>query len=144
MLEREDEVKQFCAAQQATRLHILTMITPLSPRLQRFVLIERAAEAVLRVCTDCRLSADLEQGDDAPVAEETLADFLRRVDGAAAAWDEDAVPDDVLDGLTIILERATTNDYAITHVVAPRANSPHRRLIDAWRTAFPVVGQAFS
>ncbi|MBN2305847.1 MAG: hypothetical protein JXQ72_15295 [Anaerolineae bacterium] len=136
---RATEVQRFRAAQRAARLHLLTVITPFRASLDRFMVIEGEAGATLRRCTGCRLSAPLDQGESQPVAPETLDVFLHGIESARAAWDQDALPDDTLDGVTIIAERATGDGYAITHMLAPRSNSPHARLLRAWAEAFPAV-----
>lgn len=138
----EIEVQRFRAAQRATRLHLLTVITPFAPTLNRFMLIEGEAGATLRRCIGCRLSAPLDQGDSEPVPADKVAAFLHGVENAESAWSEDAVPDGVLDGVTLIAERATAQGYDITHMVAPRGTSPHARLLRAWIESFPDVQRA--
>lgn len=139
---RPTEVRQYRAAQRATRLHMLTIITPFSATLDRFILAESEAGATLRRCTGCRLSAPLDRGESDSVPAETLAAFLHALEAAESAWGEDAVPDGALDGITIIAERATADDYAITHMLSPRSNTPHARLLRAWIEAFPAVARA--
>jgi predicted short-subunit dehydrogenase-like oxidoreductase (DUF2520 family) len=136
------EVQHFRAAQRATRLHILTIITPFSATLDRFVLVEAEAGATLRRCTGCRLSTPIDRGDPEPVVPETLAAFLRSLEAAESAWADDSVPDGAHDGVTLIAERVTAHQYDITHMVSPRSNTPHARLLRAWIDSFPVVARS--
>jgi hypothetical protein len=139
---RAGEVERFRTMQGADRVHILTIITPFRAALDRFVLVESADGAHLIDGSQLHLSAPLDRGEAAPVAPGVLADFVRQANQAETAWDADAVDQDVHDGLTVIVERASAAGYAIIHIVNPRSNSPHMRLLNAWRSAFPLVDRA--
>lgn len=140
--EREIALQQFRQAQRADRLHLLTVVTPFRASQDRFVVIEQGGEGALLACVGCKLSAPLDQGQRQPLPRETLASFLRALDAGEAAWGEDAVPEGSYDGTTIIIERVAAGAYASTHMVAPRSNSPHARLMRAWVAAFAAVEQA--
>ncbi len=140
--DRAAEIDRLRQREDATRLHLLTIVTPFRGTLDRFMLLEHGDAATLITCRDCRLTSPLDRGARQPVDVATLADFLRQLDHAEAAWDEDAVPEGSHDGITLIAERATKRDYAITHMLAPRSNTPHMRLLRAWLSAFPAINKA--
>ncbi len=137
---RPREVEQFRATHRANRVYVLTAITPFRPAMDRFVLLEREYGAsLLLVCGGCPFRAPLDRGEPQPVMDEMLAEFRRRIDGAEKAWASDAVPDGAYDGMTLVAERATAQGYDIVHMVAPRGNTPHARLLYAWTQVFPSV-----
>lgn len=140
--QRPRDVEQFRADHRAARVFVLTAITPFRAAMDRFVLLEREAGAsLLLVCAGCPFRAPLDRGEPHPVTDEMLAEFRRRMDGAEKAWASDAVPDGAYDGVTLVAERATARGYDIVHMVAPRGNSPHARLLYAWTQVFPAVRQ---
>ncbi|HML24340.1 MAG TPA: hypothetical protein PKD09_21975 [Aggregatilinea sp.] len=141
--QRPREVEQFRTEHRAERVFVLTAITPFRPAMDRFVLLEREAGAsLLLVCVGCPFRAPLDRGEPYPVTDEMLAEFQRRMAGAEKAWEADAVPDGAYDGMTLVAERATVQSYDIVHMVAPRSNSPHARLMYAWTQVFPAVRKA--
>lgn len=140
--DRETEVLRFRAAQDARAVYILTLITPLRAALDRFVVVATDSGAQMAACINCRLNAPLHLDGSAPLDAATWDAFQRGLASAAGAWDADAVASDVLDGLTIIAERADASGYAITHILAPRGNTPHARLVRLWRDTFPAVARA--
>ncbi len=141
--QRPREVEQFRAAHGADRIYVLTAITPFRRAMDRFVLLERDEGAsLLLICVECPFRAPLDRGEPQPVTDEMLAEFRRRIDGAEKAWASDAVPDGAYDGMTLVAERASARGYDIVHIVAPRGNSPHARLIYAWTQVFPSVRKA--
>ena len=83
--DHAQQVERFRAAQRATRLHLLTALSPLAASLDRFIVVEAEAGATLRRCTGGRLTASLDRGDARPLTPETLAAFLEAIQAAGAA-----------------------------------------------------------
>lgn len=136
---RATEVQLYRAETGALRVHILTLIAPQKPTLDRFVLVERERDATLIVCDGCPLDAPLGRGAPQPVPAQTLAMFLYELRSVSAVWSNDYVPEGAHDGVTIIVERAEQDLYRRTRMVDPPENSAHARLVNAWKNAFPAV-----
>ena len=136
---RSGNVQRFREEQGATRVHILTAVAPFTVSQDRFVLIETAEGARLVACTRCTPRTALSHGQTRDIPPDTLARFLGAVSAAEAAWSRDAVPENVHDGVTIIVEWADTDTYCRTRMVAPPEGSPHARLLAAWTDAFEEV-----
>jgi hypothetical protein len=136
---RGSNVQRFREGQGAARVHILTAVAPFTVSQDRFVLIEIAEGARLVACTRCTPRTALSHGQMRVIPPDTLARFLDAVDAAEAAWSGDAVPENIHDGVTIIVEWADVDAYRRTRMVAPPENSPHGRLLAAWSDAFEEV-----
>jgi len=135
-------VQRFREEQGAIRVHILTAVAPFTVSQDRFVLIETGEGARLVICTRCTPRTALGHGQTRDIPPDVLARFLDAVDAAEAAWSGDAVPENVYDGVTIIVERAEANAYRRTRMVAPPEGSPHARLLAAWTDAFEEARRA--
>ena len=136
---RAAEVQLYRVQTGASRVHILTLIAPQKPTLDRFVLVERERDATLIVCDGGPLDAPLGRGAPQPVPAQTLAMFLYELRSVSAVWSSDYVPQGAHDGVTIIVERAEQDLYRRTRMVDPPENSAHARLVNAWKNAFPAV-----
>jgi hypothetical protein len=139
---RASNVQRFREEQGAARVHILTAVAPFTVSQDRFVLIETAEGARLVTCTHCTPRTALSHGQMRDIPPDTLARFLGAVDAAEAAWSGDAVPENIHDGVTIIVERAEADAYYRTRMVAPPEGSSHGRLLAAWTDAFEEVRRA--
>jgi hypothetical protein len=133
---RASNVQRFREDQGAARVHILTAVAPFTVSQDRFVLIEVAEGARLVACTRCTPRTALIHGQTRAIPPDTLARFLDAVNAAEAAWSGDAVPENIHDGVTIIVEWADADAYRRTRMVAPPEGSPHGRLLAAWTDAF--------
>jgi hypothetical protein len=139
---RSTNVLHFREEQGAARVHILTAVAPFTVSQDRFVLIETGTGARLVACTGCTPRTALSHGQSRDLPAETLAAFLSRIEAAAAAWDADAIPSDIHDGVTITVERADAAGYCRVRMVAPPEGSPHARLLSAWTATFEEVRRA--
>ncbi|MBI5958031.1 MAG: hypothetical protein HY866_04810 [Chloroflexi bacterium] len=135
-------VQRFREEQKAERLWVLSAIAPFTVSQDRFVLIETEQGARLEICAACTPRTPLGQGQKRLIAPETLAAFLRAVEAADAAWDADAIPAAIHDGVTITVECASAGSYRRVRMVAPPAGTPHAALLDAWRASFEEVRKA--
>ncbi len=134
---RSLNVQRFCAEQGADCVYILTAIQPFTVSQNRCLLVVSDHDAQLVCCNSCTPRTSLAQGSMRDVEPETLDRFLRDLEGAAGAWEADAVPPNVYDGLTITVERATADSYERVRVVDAVPGGPHARLLAAWADAFP-------
>jgi hypothetical protein len=141
---RAEHVQRFCQERGATRVHILTVHAPFTVRQDRFVVLERGAGGQFISGKGCTPRTPLGTGEERPLYAETLAAFLRAVEAASEAWDGDAVPPNMHDGVTLTCEQADADDYRRVRIVDPAPGSAHARLIAAWTAAFPDVRRALS
>ncbi len=132
-------VQRFCVEQGADCVYILTAIQPFTVSQNRCLLVVTGREAQLVCCHSCTPRTSLAQGSMRDVEPEALDRFLREVEGAAAAWEADAIPPNIHDGLTVTVERATADRYERVRMVEPPSGGPHARLLAAWADAFPEV-----
>lgn len=132
-------VQRFCAEQGADCVYILTAIQPFTVSQNRCLLIVTGREAQLVCCNSCTPRTSLAQGSMRDVEPEALDRFLRAIEGAAGAWEADAIPSNVHDGLTITVERVTAAGYERVRMVEPAPGGPHARLLAAWADVFPEV-----
>lgn len=136
---RAANVRQFCEQQGAQQVLILTAVTPFGVSQNRAVVIVWDGRAELVTCSGCTPRTALHHGTRRAIAPETLSAFLAQIDAAGAAWQGDALPPHVHDGVTLTVERAQGGDYQRVRMVAPDAGSPHAQMIAAWASAFPEV-----
>jgi hypothetical protein len=141
---RAINVQRFRESQGATRVHILTTIQPFTVSQDRSVVLERPGGAWLIHGSRCTPHTPLGHGRTRRIDDETLTAFLQRLDAADAAWDSDAIPAGIHDGVTITIERAEDGDYRRTRMVEPPEGSAHERLLAAWMTTFPEVAHALT
>lgn len=137
--DREAEVRQFAKAQGATRIHILTAVTPFRAAQDRFVLLERAGQVMLVACQGCPFRAPLSRGEPQPLAPARLDEFLAALAPLAVDGLEDYFPEGAQNGTTLVFERLDERGYVQVAMLAPPKNSPHARLVSAWSRAFPAV-----
>ncbi|MCZ2097641.1 MAG: hypothetical protein LC121_15515 [Anaerolineae bacterium] len=137
--DREREGRQFAREQDATRLHILTAVTPFRAAQDRFVLLERAGQAMLVACRGCPFRAPLSRGEPQPLAPARLEEFLAALAPLAVDKLEDYFPEGAHDGTTIVFERLDERGYVQVALLNPPKNSPHARLVSAWSRTFPAV-----
>ncbi|MCZ7540042.1 MAG: hypothetical protein M5U29_09040 [Anaerolineae bacterium] len=135
-------VQRFCAEQGADCVYLLTAIQPFTVSQNRCMVVVAGRSARLLCCHSCTPRTSLAQGSMRDVEPETLNRFLRDLEGAALAWEADAVPPNIHDGLTITVERATAGGYERVRMVEPPSGGPHARLLAAWVNAFPEVRRA--
>ena len=121
-------------------MFILTTVTPFSVSQDRFVVIESTYDARLVICRGSTPRTAFNHGQTQHVAPETLNVFLERLAAAEAAWNGDAIPVGVSDGVTITVEQAAAGDYRRVRMVEPPEGSPHERLLAAWMVTFPGCG----
>jgi hypothetical protein len=141
---RSEKVQKFREDQGATRIHILTAVTPFSVSQDRFVLIESYNGARLVICRGSTPRTAFDHGEKYPLSLDTLQVFLERLAGAEAAWDSDAIPVGVSDGVTLTVEQATAHHYRRVRMIEPLEGSPHERLLAAWLVTFPEVAHALT
>lgn len=134
---RAEKVRRFCAEQQASRLHILTVVTPFSVSQDRLIVVEHGKTAQVIVCNGCTPRTAFEHGDLRDIDPDVLSGFLTDVDDAEMAWVGDSVPPNIHDGITVTIERTDGDTYERVRIVDPEVASPHARLIGAWTEAFP-------
>jgi len=136
---REARVQAFRAAQNAHTVLILTAVSPFSVSQERFIVVQRDDGAHLLTCSGCTPRTALAQGQTRPVAPDVWVGFQADLAQAETAWDGDAIPPNVHDGLTLTFERAAAGRYERVRTVTPSPQSPHARLLAAWARAFPEV-----
>ncbi|MBN1563232.1 MAG: hypothetical protein JXA10_05300 [Anaerolineae bacterium] len=142
---RADNVKRFREEQGAVRVYMLTAIQPFTVSQDRFIVVERRhEEAWLIHCTGCTPRTALGNGNSQSVSPETLQEFITRINAASAAWDSDAMPPGVHDGITLTVEIADAESYRRVRMVDPADGSPHDKLLSAWMTTFPEVAIALT
>ncbi len=140
--DREAEVREFARAQNATRLHILTAITPFWTAQDRFVLLERGGLIMLVACRGCPFRAPLSRGEPQPLAPAKLEQFLAGLAPLGVETLDDYFPEGAHDGTTLVFERLDERGYVQIAMLNPPRNSPHARLIAAWTRTFPAVRDA--
>lgn len=141
---RSTEVQHFRETQGATRIHLLTINTPFNPSQDRFILIELPHDTFLTSCAQCSPRVTIGYGQLYNVQLDVLRGFLDTVESAAQAWQEDAIPPDVHDGVTITMEVADSAGYRRVRMVDPPEDTPHSRLLAAWTENFPQVRRVVS
>ncbi|MEW6578075.1 MAG: hypothetical protein AB1435_02655 [Chloroflexota bacterium] len=130
-------VQRFCVEQGADCVYILTAIQPFTVSQNRCMVLVTGHSAQLVCCNSCTPRTSLAQGSMRDVEPEALDRFMREVKEAAPAWEADAIPPNVHDGLTITVERATADSYERVRIVDAAPGGPHARLLAAWTGAFP-------
>lgn len=130
-------IQRFRAEQGADCVYILTAIQPFTVSQNRCMVVVTGRSAQLVCCHSCTPRTSLAQGSMRDVEPEALDRFLREVEGAAGAWEADAIPPNVHDGLTITVECATAEGYERVRMVDVAPGGPHARLLAAWAAAFP-------
>lgn len=140
--EREAEVRQFARAQNASRLHILTVVTPFRAAQDRFVLLERAGMAMLVACVGCPFRAPLSRGEPQPLAQAKLDQFLDALAPLAVETLDDHFPEGAHDGTTIVFERLDARGYVQIAMLNPPKRSKHAQIVSAWTRTFPTVRAA--
>ncbi len=133
---RAATIQRFCAEQGADCVYILTAIQPFTVSQNRCMVVVTGRSAQLVCCHSCTPRTSLAQGSMRDVEPEALDRFLREVEGAAPAWEADAIPPTVHDGLTFTVERATAAGYERVRMVDVAPGGPHARLLAAWADAF--------
>jgi len=141
---RSEKVQKFREEQGATRIHILTAVTPFSVSQDRFVLIESPHSARLVICRGSTPRTAFDHGEKYPVSLDTLRVFLERLAAAESAWAVDAIPAGVSDGVTLTAEQATARGYRRVRMIEPPEGSPHDRLLAAWLVTFPEVAHTLT
>ncbi len=141
---RSEKVQKFREEQGATRIHILTAVTPFSVSQDRFVVIETRHGARLVICRGSTPRTAFDHGVKYPVSLDTVRLFLERLSAAEIAWAADAIPAGVSDGITLTAEQATAHDYRRVRMIEPPEGSPHDRLLAAWLVTFPEVAHALT
>ena len=137
---RAANVQRFREERSAQRVHILTVHAPFSVRQDRFIVLETSAGGRWFICGEgCTPRTPLTTGDERPIDADTLAAFLGDVTAASEAWQADAVPPNVHDGVTLTCEEADAGGYRRVRIVDPVPGSAHARLIAAWTAAFPEI-----
>lgn len=140
--QRAATVQHYRAEQQAHAVYILTSVMPFSVSQNRAIVVQQGGSmAQLITCSGCTPRTALGQGVMRDIAPDTLEAFLAALADAAPAWDGDAIPPNVHDGVTITVERVDEDGYARVRIVEPQPDTPHQRLIAAWSQAFPEVRQ---
>jgi hypothetical protein len=134
---RAEKVRRFCEEQQASRLHIFTVVTPFNVSQDRLIVIEHGSTAQVIICTGCTPRTALDHGELREIEPAILNGFLTDVEHAEMAWVGDAVPPNIHDGITVTIERTDGTTYERVRIVDPETASPHARLIAAWTEAFP-------
>jgi|SRR5690606_14854141 len=140
--ERETEVRRFAKEQNATRLHILSVVTPFRAAQDRFVLLERDGLAMLVTCVGCPFRAPLSRGEPQPLAAAKLDQFLAALDPLAVETLDDYYPEGAHDGTTIVFERLDARGYVQIAMLEPPKRSKHSRILSAWTRTFPTVRAA--
>ena len=142
---RTDNVKRFREDQGAVRVYILTAIQPFTVSQDRFIVVERRNDdAWLIHCTGCTPRTSLGNGNSKGILPDVLEDFAARIEAASAAWDSDAIPQGVHDGVTLTIEMADAESYRRVRMVDPADGSPHEQMLSAWMTTFPEVAIALT
>ncbi len=142
---RTVNVKRFREEQGAVRVYILTAIQPFTVSQDRFLVVERRnQEAWLIHCFGCTPRTALGNGNSQAISPENLEEFAARINAASVAWDFDAIPSGVHDGITLTVEMADADSYRRVRMVEPLEGSPHEQLLSAWMTAFPEVAIALT
>mgnify|MGYP000874614017 CR=1 FL=1 len=137
--ERETEVRKFAKSQHATRLHILSVVTPFRAAQDRFVLLERGEMVMLVACVDCPFRAPMARGEPQPLAPAKLEQFLKALAPLAVETLDDYFPEGAHDGTTIVFERLDEQGYVQIAMLDPPKRSKHSRLVSAWTRTFPAV-----
>lgn len=140
--EREAEVRQFAEEQNATRMHILSVVTPFRPAQDRFVLMERDGLVMLVACVGCPFRAPMTRGEPQPLAPAKLDEFLAALEPLAVETLDDYFPEGAHDGTTIVFERLDQRGYVQVAMLNPPKRSKHSRLVSAWTRTFPAVRAA--
>lgn len=140
--EREAEVRQFAEAQHATRLHILTAVTPFRAAQDRFVLLERDEMAMLVACVGCPFRAPLSRGEPQPLAQAKVDQFLAALAPLAVETLDDHFPEGAHDGTTLVFERLDGRGYVQVAMLNPPPRSQHAQIVAAWTRTFPAVRAA--
>ncbi len=130
-------VEQFRQEQGADSVYILTALQPFGVSQNRCMVVVSGRCAQLVCCNSCTPRTSLGQGSLREVEPAELEQFLRDLQDADLAWTGDAIPPQVHDGITYTVERADAHGYERVRIVDPSPDSPHARLLAAWRNAFP-------
>ncbi|GAB4421669.1 MAG: hypothetical protein Kow00106_18690 [Anaerolineae bacterium] len=130
-------VEQFRQEQGADSVYILTALQPFGVSQNRCMVMISGRCAQLVCCNSCTPRTSLGQGSLREVEPAELEQFLRDLQDAELAWTGDAIPPQVHDGITYTVERADAHGYERVRIVDPSPDSPHVRLLAAWRNAFP-------
>jgi|GEM_PF-1067953 hypothetical protein len=130
-------VEQFRQEQGADSVYILTALQPFGVSQNRCMVVISGRCAQLVCCNSCTPRTSLGQGSLREVEPAELEQFLRDLQDADLAWTGDAIPPQVHDGITYTVERADAHGYERVRIVDPSPDSPHARLLAAWRNAFP-------
>lgn len=136
---RSTNVQRFRDEQGAVNVYLLTAVAPFTVSQDRFIVVETMQAARLIVCAGCTPRTALNEGKARVLAPEIFAAFRRWITGAEEAWAADAVPENIHDGVTYIVEFAADGDYRRVRLVAPQPGSPHAALLAAWIDAFEEV-----
>lgn len=136
---RATSVQRFREDHGAQRVVILTAVTPFKVSQDRAIVVQADYNAQLILCSGCTPRTALGQGIMRDIMPKDLRDFFTELEQARHAWDNDAVPANVFDGVTVTIEQADSHGYARVRMVDPEPDSPHARLLSAWMTTFPEV-----
>lgn len=136
---RAENVQRFRDEHGAQQVVILTAVTPFKVSQDRAIVVLVDYHAQLITCSGCTPRTALGQGIMRNVAPKDLMKFLDSLEAADEAWDQDAVPPNVHDGVTLTIEKAGADGYHRVRIVDPEPDSPHAQMIAAWTTTFPEV-----
>lgn len=136
---RATNVQRFRAEHDADTVFILTAVTPFSVSQDRAIIVTKQHTAQLVTCSGCTPRTALGQGLMRDITPRELTDFRAGLAQADSAWDDDALPPNVHDGITITIERATAQGYDRVRIVDPPPGSPHAQLIAAFSATFPEL-----
>ncbi len=140
--QRATTVQRYRAEQKAQAVYILTTVMPFSVSQNRAIVVfDGGSMGHLITCSGCTPRTALGQGVMRDIPPDVLNTFLAALEDAAAAWDNDAIPPNVHDGVTITVERVNDSGYMRVRIVEPQPDTPHHHLIAAWTQAFPEVRQ---
>lgn len=130
-------VQRFRQEQGADSVYILTALHPFGVSQNRCMVMVTGRSAQVVCCNSCTPRTSLGQGSLREVEPAELGQFLRDLQDAELAWTGDVIPPQVHDGITFTVERADAHGYERVRIVDPAPDSPHARLLAAWRDAFP-------
>lgn len=136
---RAANVQRFREEHGAQRVVVLTAVTPFQISQDRAIVVQADYNAQLITCSGCTPRTALGQGIMRDIVPKDLMDFFAALEQAKDAWDNDVVPPNVHDGITLTVEHADAGGYTRVRIVNPESDSPHARLIAAWTATFPEV-----